>query len=177
MIEALKCNSGLEYIHIHDNWLKEEAIKEFSSLLKSLNSLKSINISDCDIGGAGVKKIVRALGVSKNRETIEYFGCNYNDVERSKTAKFIFNVFSLCPNLKEVSFIGHDIKGKLKTQFKEEFANLKRILLLEEPTEDDEEEEDIDEDEEISEDEEDESDSEEEAKDLLKQFENLKIIN
>ena len=61
------------YVHIHDNWLKEEAIKEFCSFIKSQSSLKSVNISDCDIGGLGVKKIVRAIGNSPCKETLTEF--------------------------------------------------------------------------------------------------------
>ena len=180
MLDALKNNPDLEYLHIHDNWLKEEAIKEFSLLLKSLNSLKSINISDLDIGGAGVKKIIRALGVSESHKTIESFHCDYNEVERSKTAKFIFQIFRLCPNLKTVSFIGNTIKGPLLKQYIDEFKSLGRNLIWRDEPEEDEEddEEDIDMDEEISDDDEEEPDSEDEGdehKNLLNQFENLKL--
>lgn len=91
MIDALKSNPDLEYVHIHDNWLKEGAIKEFSVYLKShAKYIKSLNISDCDIGGFGVKKIIRALGNSESKSTIEEIYLNYNDVERTKTARYIF---------------------------------------------------------------------------------------
>lgn len=128
MIDALKENKTLEHLHIHDNWLKEEAIKEFGGLLKSLDSLKSINISDCDIGGLGVKRIVRSLGQSKNRETIETFLCNYNDVERTKTVKYIFSVFKICPNLKHISFFGNMMKSKLKKKLIDEFSGINLVL-------------------------------------------------
>jgi len=179
MMAALSMNTGLEHVHIHDNWLKEEAIKEFCGFIRSSSSLKSLNISDCDIGGLGVKKIVRAIGVSKSRESIEEFLCNYNEVERTSTAKFIFNVLRVCPNLKHVSFIGNLIKAQLKKEFKEEFAKTGRTLILNEETEeqDPDEEEDV-EDEELSDDDEDEEDDEkdtDEAKELENMFENLHL--
>ncbi|CAI2371104.1 unnamed protein product [Moneuplotes crassus] len=180
LIDALKNNKDLEYIHIHDNWLKEEAIKEFSGLLKSLSSLKSINISDCDIGGAGVKKIIRGLGLSESKETLQSFSCNYNEVERSKTVRFIFNVFSMCSVLNFISFYGNEFNEKLKKQYTEEYEKSKKTLVLKDPSieEDDEDEEDDEEIEDPSDEDEDEPDSEEEtedAQDLLKKFENLKI--
>lgn len=175
MIKALYNNPNLTYIHIHDNWLKEEAIKDFSGLLRTLTSLKSINISDCDIGGVGVKKIIRALGQSESHKTIEAFYCNYNDVERSKTAKFIFGVFGICPNLKTVSFIGNTIKSELKKQFAEQFKKTQRELILAETEEEDQEEEE-DDGEEVSEEDEEQPDSEEDQdQDLASQFENLKL--
>ena len=143
-----------------------------------MNSLKSINISDCDIGGMGIKKIVRALGSSKSRDTIESFSCNYNDVERTKTAQYIFNIFRLCKNLTHVSFVGNMIKGQLKKQYKDEFEQHDKTLVLRDETEEGEEEEEMDEDEELSEDEEEGEDSEQEtdeAKELEKQFEALKL--
>jgi Ran GTPase-activating protein 1 len=175
MIDALKSNPELTYIHIHDNWLKEEAIKEFSGLIKSLSNLKSINISDCDIGGSGVKKIISALGSSPSHKTIEYFGCNYNEVERSKTAQHIFKIFSLCPNLKTVSFIGNLIKPQLKKQYEADFSKTGKTLILREEEEEDDPEE-SDEEEEISEeDEEDASEEDDEAKELQKKLENLSL--
>lgn len=95
MIDALKHNPNLEYVHIHDNWLKEGAIKEFCTFLKSTTKLRSLNFSDCDIGGLGVKKIIRALGTSASRDTIEEVLLNYNEVERTKTGRYIFNIFRL----------------------------------------------------------------------------------
>jgi Ran GTPase-activating protein 1 len=175
MIDALKQNESLEYLHIHDNWLKEEAIKEFSELIRSLGSLKSINISDCDIGGLGVKKIARAIGNSKSRDVIKEFYCNYNDVERTQTAQFIFNVFRICKNLKKVSFIGNTIKAKLKKQYIDEFEKQDKVLVMMD------EEEELDEDEleeELSDEEEEEEDSEketDETKALEKLFQDLSL--
>jgi Ran GTPase-activating protein 1 len=175
MIEALHSNPNLTFIHMHDNWLKEEAIKEFSGLLKSLKLLKSINISDCDIGGPGVKKIIRALSQSESHKTIESFYCNYNDVERSKTAKFIFGVFGICPNLKIVSFIGNTIKSELKRQFTEQFNKTNRELILAEIDEEEPEEEE-DDGEEVSDEDEEEQDSEDDQdQDIIGKFENLKL--
>lgn len=174
MIDACKSNPTLERIHIHDNWLKEEAIKEYVVLIESLDSLKSINISDCDIGGLGVKKIIRALKNSKSKDVIEEVYCNYNDVERTKTAKFIFGVFRDCKNLKLVSFIGNMIKTQLKKEYMEEYEKADKTLLLL----DEEEELDEDDDEELSEEDEegeDEADEADPAKELETQLKDLKL--
>ena len=179
MLAALKLNPSLNYVHIHDNWLKDEAIKEYCLFIKSSSSLKSVNISDCNIGGLGVKKIVRAIGSSPSKDTITEFFCNYNEVERTKTTKYIFNVFRVCKNLVHVSFIGNTIKAELKKALIEEYKNAGKSLILKDSTEeDDEEEEEPDDEEELSEEEEEGEDSDkdtDEAKQLEEMFEKLNL--
>lgn len=177
MLTALKLNKSLSYVHIHDNWLKEEAINEFCSFIKSQSSLKSVNISDCDIGGLGVKKIVRALGNSPSRDTITEFLCNYNDVERTQTIQYIFNVFRVCKNLSHVSFIGNIIKAKLKKALVDEYKTAGKSLALKDESEDNISDDELEE-EELSEEEEEGEDSDretDETKKLEEMFENLNL--
>lgn len=104
---------------------------------------------------------------------------NYNDVERTKTARFIFNVFRICSKLLHVSFIGNTIKPQLIQEYKLEFEKTGRKLTIKEDLGEDEEEEIEDEEpEELSEDDEDEEDSEAEddaTKELEKMFQDLHL--
>lgn len=61
MMDALVSNPDLTHIEIHDNWLKEEAITGLKNFITTSNGLIYLNISDCDIGGVGVKQIIRRL--------------------------------------------------------------------------------------------------------------------
>lgn len=178
MIQALQHNPDLEFVHIHDNWLKEGAIDELVTYLKShAKNIKSLNFSDCDIGGLGVKKIIRALGNGASRETIEYIYLNYNDVERTKTHQFIFDVFRACKSLKSVSYIGNLMKSELKNKLVDQFKASGQELTLIEPSEDDEEMSDEEDDgEELSdEDEEGDDDDQDGAKQIQDMLNNLSL--
>jgi Ran GTPase-activating protein (RanGAP) involved in mRNA processing and transport len=52
---------SLKEVHIHDNWIKNEAVDKLVDFLLRAKTLQKLNISDSDMGSDAVFRVVKAL--------------------------------------------------------------------------------------------------------------------
>lgn len=55
---------NLEVLDIRDNFLKEEAATEMATLIKTISSLRALNLSDCNMEEEENEVIIEALANS-----------------------------------------------------------------------------------------------------------------
>ena len=62
LLESLKANAdSLREVHIHDNWIKGEAIDKLAEFLLKATKLEVLNFSDSTMGTDGAVLVTKAL--------------------------------------------------------------------------------------------------------------------
>lgn len=176
LLEALKANSEtLREVHIHDNWIKGEAIDGLVAFVLKAKRLEKLNVSDSTMGTDAALFLAKALSQSADiKSTLKHFACNYNEVEAGAVSRRILEILLSddFTALETVEFKGNTLSKKAALQYIEKFGEKHRKLIVFEEDEDGDQDEE-EEDEEDNEDEDDESGATDE--DLLKKLEKLKL--
>ena len=141
---------SLREVHIHDNWIKGEAIDKLAEFLLKATKLEVLNFSDSTMGTDGAVFVVKALSQSESRKTLRHLACNFNDIETSSASKFILELIltSGFEILETVEFRGNTLPKKVAVAYATKLQEKGCKLLYKEDDEEEDEEEDLDEDEE-----------------------------
>ena len=94
LLTALKANGDtVREVHIHDNWIKGEAVDRLVEFVLSARKLECLNVSDSTMGTDAAVLVVKAMSTSQNGllSTLKHFGFNFNEVETSKASRFILD--------------------------------------------------------------------------------------
>ena len=157
LFDALKANADtLREVHLHDNWIKGEAVERLVEFVLRAKKLEVLNVSDSTMGSHSAFLLIKAMSEAEGiRSTLKHFSCNYNEIEPTATTKRLLDILlsDAFTALHTVDFKGNSLGLKAAAAYVAKFEEKgRKLVFLEEDEESDEDEEDAGEDEEDDED-------------------------
>jgi len=154
LLDAL-ADKKIEVLDISDNFIAEESVDKFCDFLQINETIRTLNVSDCNIDLKGSTKIVEAL--EKSKAILEKVGYNRNELRETKSAQqFLDTLLVKNPKMIRLDIVGNEFNKTTKEYYKTKAVGVQFLSVFES-------------------DEEDEEDNKEKEDDLVKAFGNLKI--
>jgi len=139
LLDALM-TKNLDTLDISDNFINEESVEKFCEFLEKNESIKNLNVSDCNIQKDDNKRIVEAL--EKSKASLRRLGYNHNELSDVETAKrFIDALIQKNENFDRLDIVGNEFKKAAKEYYREKVGDKKYLSAFD--SDDDDEESDL----------------------------------
>jgi len=124
-------------LDISDNFINEESVEKFCEFLEKNESIKNLNVSDCNIQKDDNKRIVESL--EKSKASLKRLGYNHNELFDVETAKrFIDALIQKNENFERLDIVGNEFKKATKEYYREKVGDKKYLSAFDSDDEDEE---------------------------------------
>jgi Ran GTPase-activating protein 1 len=130
---------NLDTLDISDNFINEESVEKFCEFLEKNESIKNLNVSDCNIQKDDNKRIVESL--EKSKASLRRLGYNHNELSDVETAKrFIDALIKKNENFDRLDIVGNEFKKAAKEYYREKVGDKKYLSAFDSDDDDEESE-------------------------------------
>ena len=116
LLKNLQSCANLEVLDLRDNFLHNASLVELSNLITSNTTLKSLNLSDCNIEEEDNPLVISAFEATNVK--LSKFGYNYNQLNGENANKLLDAVLKNSNNLTKFDIKGNDFTKQNKAYYK-----------------------------------------------------------